>query len=54
MKEIVFFAGLQKSARELPIEISIAEDILTGKHFPSGTVRDVTDCKRSEEAPPAR
>jgi hypothetical protein len=54
MKEVVFFTGLQKSARELPIEISIAEDIRNGKHFPSKMVRDVTDLKRSKEAPPAR
>jgi hypothetical protein len=46
MKELVFFTGLQKSARELPIEISIAEDIRNGKHFPSGIVCDVTDRKR--------
>jgi hypothetical protein len=48
------FTGLQKSARDLPIEISIAEDIRNGNHFPSEIVRDLTDLKRSKEAPPAR
>ena len=54
MKEILFFTGLQKSARDLPIGISIAEDIRNGKHFPSEIVRDLSDLKRSKEAPPAR
>ena len=54
MKEIVFFTGLQKSARELPIEISIAEDVRDVKHFLTRIVRDVTDRKRSEEGLQAR
>ena len=50
MEEIVFFTGLQKSAREQPIEISIAGDVRDRKHFLTGIVRDMTDRQRSEEA----
>ena len=46
----VDIAGLHKSGREFPIEVSFGEEIRNGMHFFTGIVRDVTDRKRAEEA----
>jgi PAS domain S-box-containing protein len=43
-------AGLHRSGREFPIEISFGEDVRRDKHFFTGIVRDVTKRKQSDEA----
>ena len=43
-------AGLHKSGREIPLEISLGEFIKNGKHIFAGIVRDISERKRVEEA----
>jgi len=48
--EAVELAGLHKSGREIPLELSLAEFVKNGKCYFTGIARDISERKRAEQA----
>ena len=48
--EAVELAGLHKSGREIPLELSLAEFVKNGKCYLTAIARDISERKRAEQA----